>query len=292
MQTPPPFEYERATSVTHALQLLEHHGPEARLLAGGHSMLPMMKLRIARPEVLIDINDLVGELNYIRMESNELCIGAMARHADVLNSALVGEHFKILHDAERVVADPIVRNRGSVGGSLGQADPSEDLSAAFAAVHANVVITNSSGTRSVSSRAFSTGYYETVCGPAEMITEVRIPIRPGVGSSYHKVERRMGDWAVAAAGACVWMDGDTVTDLGIGVTAVGAPHHCSPEAEEILRGKVVTPELIEAAGATVSSTCAPQADQRGPEDYKRHLAGELTKRALRSAIARSKGLAG
>ena len=254
-------------------------------------MLPMMKLRLARPELLIDINDLVGELNYIRIEGDELCIGAMARHADVLNSALVGEHFKILHDAERVVADPIVRNRGTVGGSLGQADPSEDLSAAFAAIHANVIVTNSSGKRSVSSREFSTGMYETVCGPAEMITEVRIPIRPGSGSSYHKVERRIGDWAVAAAGACVWMNGDTVTDVGIGVTAVGAAHHCSPEAEAVLRGKVVTDALIEAAGAAVSATCNPQADQRGPEDYKRHLAGELTKRALRTAIARSKGLA-
>lgn len=254
-------------------------------------MLPMMKLRLARPELLIDINDLVGELDYIRIEGDELCIGAMARHADVLNSALVGEHFKILHDAERVVADPIVRNRGTVGGSLGQADPSEDLSAAFAAIHANVIVTNSSGKRSVSSREFSTGMYETVCGPAEMITEVRIPIRPGSGSSYHKVERRIGDWAVAAAGACVWMNGDTVTDVGIGVTAVGAAHHCSPEAEAVLRGKVVTDALIEAAGAAVSANCNPQADQRGPEDYKRHLAGELTKRALRTAIARSKGLA-
>jgi len=290
MQTPPPFEYERATTVDHALQLLERLGEEARLIAGGHSLLPMMKLRLARPEHLIDINDLAGELGYVRIEGDELCIGAMCRHADLLSSAVAGEHYRILHDAEKVIADPVVRNRGTIGGSLGQADPSEDLSAAFAAAHASVVIASSSGRRSVPARGLVTGPYETVVGPAEMIVEVRLPIRPGGGSAYCKVERRAGDWAVAAAGACLWMDGDTITDIGIGLTAVGAPHHCSPEAEDALRGKPATDANIDAAGAAASANCSPYSDQRGPEDYKRHLAGELTKRAVRKAIARSKGL--
>ena len=290
MQTPPPFEYERATSVDHAIGLLERLGEDARLIAGGHSLLPMMKLRLARPEHLIDINDLAGELGYVRLDGDELCIGAMCRHADLLSSALAGEHFRILHDAERVIADPVVRNRGTVGGSLGQADPSEDLSAAFAAANAAVMITSSSGTRRVPARELVVGPYETVVGPAEMITEVRLPIRPGVGSAYIKVERRVGDWAVAAAGACVWLDGDTIRDAGVGLTAVGAPHHCSPQAEDALRGQPATEATIEAAGAAASASCNPYSDQRGPADYKRHLAGELTKRAIRSAIARSKGL--
>ncbi len=147
MQTPAPFGYERATSVSHAVALLEQLGPEARLVAGGHSLLPMMKLRLARPEHLIDINDLVDELSYVRVEDDELRIGAMTRHAELLASAVAGEHFRILHDAERVIADPVVRNRGTVGGSLGQADPSEDLSAVFAALRATVVIHGSAGTR-------------------------------------------------------------------------------------------------------------------------------------------------
>jgi carbon-monoxide dehydrogenase medium subunit len=289
MQTPAPFSYERATSVADAVALLERLGPEARLVAGGHSLLPMMKLRLARPEHLIDINDLAGELSYVRVDGDALCIGAMTRHAEQLGSAVAGEHFRILHDAERVIADPIVRNRGTVGGSLGQADPSEDLSAVFAALRAEVVIHGRDGARRVSARELHVGPYETAVGDAEMITEIRVPIRPGSGSAYQKVERRAGDWAVAAAGACVWLDGDTVRDVGIGLTAVGAEHFCAPAAEDALRGAPISDDAIDAAGALAAEHCNPSTDQRGPADYKRHLAGELTKRALRTAIARAKG---
>lgn len=289
MQTPAPFGYERATSVTHAVALLEKLGPEARLVAGGHSMLPMMKLRLARPEYLIDINDLVDTLNYIRVEDGHLCIGAMTRHADLLSSALAGQHYKILHDAESVIADPIVRNRGTVGGSIGQADPSEDLSAVFSAAKGSIVITSSSGTRIVAARDIHDGPYQTVVGPAEMITEVRLPIRAGAGSSYQKVERRAGDWAIAAVGACVWMDGETITDVGIGLTAVGSAHFCSPEAEAVLIGMPATEANIAAAAAAAAAASRPSTDQRGPVEYKRHLAGELTTRALRAAIARARG---
>jgi aerobic carbon-monoxide dehydrogenase medium subunit len=289
MQTPAPFGYERATSVSHAVALLEKLGSEARLVAGGHSMLPMMKLRLARPEYLIDINDLVDTLSYIRVENNELRIGAMTRHADLLNSAVAGEHFRILHDAERVIADPVVRNRGTVGGSIGQADPSEDLSSVFSAAKASIVITSSSGTRIVAARDIHDGPYQTVVGDAEMITEVRLPIRPGGGSAYKKVERRAGDWAVAAAGACVWLNGDVISDVGIGLTAVGSKHFCSPDAEASLIGKPPTEENLAAAGAIAAAGCNPSTDQRGPAEYKRHLAGELTTRALRTAIARARG---
>jgi aerobic carbon-monoxide dehydrogenase medium subunit len=289
MQTPAPFGYERATSASHAIALLEQYGSEARLVAGGHSLLPMMKLRLARPEYLIDINDLVADLSYVRVEGDSLAIGAMTRHNELLGSAVAGEHYRILHDAERVIADPVVRNRGTVGGSIGQADPSEDLSAVFAAARGTIVIQGSGGRREVSAREIHNGPYSTVVGDAEMIVEVRLPIRPGGGSAYSKVERRAGDWAIAASGVCVWLDGDIITDVGIGLTAVGAEHFCAPAAEAALIGKPATEENIAAAGALASEHCNPPTDQRGPSDYKRHLAGELTKRALRTAIERAKG---
>ncbi len=288
MQVPAQFEYERATSVDHALALLSQFGDEARIVAGGHSLIPMMKLRLARPEALIDINGL-AELSYVRIDGDALRVGAMTRHADLLGSALVAEHFPIFVDAERVIADPIVRNRGTVGGSLCQADPSEDLSAAFAAVNAVAVIQGAGGTREVPVRAFHTGPYETVVGPAELLIELRVPIRPGGSSAYQKVERRVGDWAVGAAGAALWLDGDTVADVGIGLTALGAEHFCVPAAEDFLRGAAASDENFERAGELAAEHCNPSADQRGPVDYKRHLAGVLTARALRRAAARARG---
>jgi carbon-monoxide dehydrogenase medium subunit len=292
MQVPAQFDYERATSVRHAIALLSRYGPESRLVAGGHSLIPMMKLRIANPETLIDINDLT-ELTGISIDGDALRIGAMVRHTELLESPLAAEHFSILVDAERVIADPVVRNRGTVGGSLCQADPSEDLSAAFTALHAIAVIEGDGGRREVPTREFHTGPYQTVVGDAEVLVEIRVPIRPGGGSAYTKVERRVGDWAVAAAGAALWLDGppgeETITEVGIGLTAVGAEHFCAVQAEDALRGGPATEEAFAEAGRIAAEHVRPVADQRGPEDYKRHLAGELTTRALRRATARAQG---
>src|SRR5581483_6705292 len=282
VQTPAPFEYERATSIGHAVALLERFGPEARLVAGGHSLLPMMKLRLAGPEYLIDINDLT-DLDYIRLDGDAIAIGAMTRHAALLASPLLAEHYPIFRDAERVIADPVVRNRGTIGGSMCQADPSEDLAAVASALSATLVIQGTDGTRVVGAREFHTGPYETVVGPAEILTEVRIPIRPGAGSAYEKVERRAGDWGATDAG------GETVADVGIGLTAVGAPHFCAEAAEAVLRGRPATAENLAAAAARAAEETNPQTDQRGPAEYKRHLAGELTRRALRRAVARARG---
>jgi carbon-monoxide dehydrogenase medium subunit len=302
MQTPAPVAYERATTVDHALELLERLGPDSRLIAGGHSLLPMMKLRLARPETVIDINGLT-DLDYIRVDGGDLAIGAMTRHAAILDSPIIAEHYSIFTEAERVIADPIVRNRGTLGGSLCQGDPAEDLAAVASALKASVVVRSRSGTRTIAARELHTGPYETAVGPAEILTELRVPIRAGAGSAYEKVERRAGDWAAAAVGAYVVLgDGatqpsrpaagpgsGTIADVGIGLTAVGAQHFCAPDAEEYLIGKPPTDEHLAEAARLAAEGTSPNADQRGPADYKRHLAEELTLRALRRSVARAQG---
>ncbi|HZI36384.1 MAG TPA: xanthine dehydrogenase family protein subunit M [Gaiellales bacterium] len=286
MQTPAAFEYERATSVDGAIASLERLGSEARVIAGGHSLLPMMKLRLANPEHLIDINDLT-ELSYIREQDGEIRIGAMTRHVDLLRSDVLAEHFPLFRDAETVIADPVVRNRGTIGGSLCQADAAEDLSAVCAAVKASVVIRGSGGERVVSMDGFHVGPFTTAVGAAEILTEVRLPVRPNGGSAHEKVERRAGDWAIAAASAAVWMQDGMIGDAGIALSAVGLTTIHVTRAEELLRGKAPSDDLYAEAGTIASEDCSPTSDGRGPVDYKRHLAGVLTQRALRRATARA-----
>jgi carbon-monoxide dehydrogenase medium subunit len=286
VQTPAPFDYERATSVEGAIASLQRIGSGARIIAGGHSLLPMMKLRLANPEYLIDINDL-HELAYIREEGDGLRIGALTRHVELLESELLAERFPVFRDAEQVIADPVVRNRGTIGGSLCQADAAEDLSAVCSALKAKTVIHGADGERIVGMDEFHIGPYMTAVGDGEMLTEVRLPLRPGAGSAHEKVERRAGDWAIAAASAAVWMDGDTITDAGLALSAVGPTTVHVSRAEELLRGKLPSEELFDQAGAIASEDCAPIPDSRGPADYKRHLAGVLTKRALHRAAGRA-----
>jgi len=293
MQVPAPFEYERATSVAHAIGLLERLGSESRVVAGGHSLLPMMKLRLANPEYLIDINGLHDELGYVRVGTDEVRIGAMTRHRELLESPELAALFPIFADAEQVIADPVVRNRGTIGGSLCQADPSEDLSAVCTTLDASCVIQNSSGQRVVSMEDFHRGPYETAVEQAELLTEIRIPIRPGGSSAYQKVERRAGDWAVASVGAAVWMSDGVITDARVGLAAVGPNTTGIPAISDALRGQAPNEELYAAAGAIAASSCSPATDNRGTEQYKRHLADELTRRALRSSVQRIQaGLAG
>jgi carbon-monoxide dehydrogenase medium subunit len=286
MQTPAPCGYERATTVDGAIASLVELGPTARIIAGGHSLIPMMKLRLATPEHLIDINDL-HELAYIRREGDELQIGAMTRHAELLKSELLAEHFPVFADAERVIADPVVRNRGTIGGSLCQADPSEDLSAVCSAVKAGVVIRSSERERVVTMPDFHVGPYVTAVGAAELLTEIRIPIRPGAGSAFEKVERRAGDYAISAASAAVWVDGGRFADVGVALAAAGPFTIDVVRATELLRGQVPSEELFAQAGQIAAEDSMPMPDSRGPIDYKRHLAGVLTKRALRRATARA-----
>ncbi|HSS56953.1 MAG TPA: xanthine dehydrogenase family protein subunit M [Solirubrobacteraceae bacterium] len=286
MQTPAPFGYERATTLEGALQALQEHGSEARIIAGGHSLLPMMKLRLANPEYLVDINEL-AELAYIREDAGEIRIGALTRHVDLLKSELLVRRYPLFRDAEEVIADPVVRNRGTIGGSLCQADAAEDLSAACSAAKAQVVIRGAGGERVVDMEGFHVGPYMTAVGDGEILTEVRLRVRPGAGSAHEKVERRAGDWAIAAASAAVWMDGSTIADVGIALSAVGLTTIHLTRAEELLRGQAPSEELFAQAGGIASEDCSPMPDGRGPVDYKRHLAGVLTHRALRRAAARA-----
>jgi carbon-monoxide dehydrogenase medium subunit len=286
MQVPAPFEYERATSVDHAIGLLERLGDSARLIAGGHSLLPMMKLRLVNLEYVIDINDLHGELGYIRFTDGEVRVGALTRHRELLESDALAAAFPIFRDAERVIADPVVRNRGTLGGSLCQADPSEDLSAVCTTLDASCVIRGSAGERVVTMAEFHRGPYETAVGDDEMLVEIRIPIRPGGSSAYEKVERRAGDWAVTSAGAAVWMDGGVIVDARVGLAAVGPNTTGIPAISELLRGQAPSEEQYARAGAIAAEACTPSTDMRGTEGYKRHLADELTRRALRRSVSR------
>jgi carbon-monoxide dehydrogenase medium subunit len=288
VQTPGPFEYERATSVDGVIATLGRVGPGARVIAGGHSLLPMMKLRLASPEYLIDINDL-RELAFIREDGDELVIGALTRHAELLDNERLATAFPMFRDAERVIADPVVRNRGTIGGSLCQADAAEDLSAVCVAARAHVVIRGADGERSVPMSEFHLGPWTTAVQAGEMLTEIRLPLQTGAGSAHVKVERRAGDWAIAAASAAVWIDGGTISEAGIGLSAVGPMTIHLSRAEEMLRGSAPSDELFDQVAAIASEDCAPVADARGPVDYKRHLAGVLTKRALARATARAQG---
>ena len=288
MQTPAPFGYERATSLDGAIASLQRLGSEARVIAGGHSLLPMMKLRLANPEHLIDINDL-AELAYIREHGDEVRIGALTRHVDLLESELLAEQFPVFRDAEQVIADPVVRNRGTIGGSLCQADAAEDLSAVCSALKATVVIRGPEGERTVSMEDFHVGPYMTAVGAGEILTEIRLPRAGGFQSSsaHEKVERRAGDWAIAAASAAVWMDGGSFAEAGLALSAVGLTTIHLSRAEELLRGQAPSYDLFTQAATIASEDCSPMADGRGPVDYKRHLAGVLTGRALRRATARA-----
>lgn len=286
MQVPGPFEYERATSVDHAVGLLDRLGDGALIVAGGHSLLPMMKLRIANPEYLVDINDLAPELSYILTDPTRVRLGAMTRHREILESDPLAQVCPIFRDAERVIADPVVRNRGTVGGSLCQADPAEDLTTVCAVLDATCLARGPSGEREIPIDDFLAGPYETSLEHNEILIEIRIPLRHNTSSAYAKVERRVGDWAVAAAGATVTLDGQSIAAARVGLTAVNADTAGLRALSHSLVGKPAVEETFAEAGRLAAQACDPVSDMRGDADYKRHLAFELTVRTLRTSVER------
>lgn len=287
MQTPAPCDYSRATSVDDAIAQLQALGGNARILAGGYSLIPMMKLRLANPGHVIDINPLEPELSYIRQEGNEIRIGALTRHVMMLESDLLAQVFPdIFREAEAVLADPVVRNRGTMGGSLCQSDPAEDLSGVVVALKGQAVLRGPGGAeRVVDMDEFHIGPYMTAVGPTEMLIEVRFPIHQGFGGAHEKVERRAGDFAIVAASAALVIQGGTIQEAGVACSAVGPTTMHIKRAEQALIGQAPSEQLFKQAGEIASADVSPNSDGRGPADYKRAVAGVLTTRALSRAAA-------
>jgi carbon-monoxide dehydrogenase medium subunit len=284
---PAAFEYFAPRTVDEALELLERHGDDAKILAGGQSLLPMMKLRIASPRCLIDVNRIDG-LAGLRSEGDRLVIGALCRHAEIAASPIVREHLAIMRDAANQTADVQVRNRGTVVGSLAHADPAGDWPAALMALDTTVTIAAKSGRRTLPLGDFIVDAYTTQVGAGEIVIEisVAIPARPG-GGAYMKFEKRAGDFAVASAGVQLGLEGDRCRTAAISLGAVGATPIRARAAETLLQGKAISPELLAEAEQLVRDAADPFPDTRGSVEYKRHLAGVLFRRSFAIALSRS-----
>lgn len=283
------FDYFAPGSVPEALEMLAGEGPEAKLLAGGQSLIPAMRFRLSQPQALIDLNG-VADLGYLRTSNGHLAIGAMTREAELEESELVHNRFHLLADATRVIADPIVRNMATVGGNIAHADPANDHPAVMLAYDAEVVAVGPGGSRTIAIDDFFTGLFENALEHDEILTEIRIPTpAAGSGGSYHKIERKVGDYAISAVAVQLMMDGDTCTAARIGLTNVSATPMRAENAENALIGQVVSADILEAAGQAAAAECDPSADLRGSVDYKRDLTRILTKRAIQSAVDRAKG---
>ena len=286
---PPSFQYHVPSSVNDAIALLNQYGDEAKLLAGGHSLLPMMKLRFAEPEHLVDINN-IESLKGIREENGEIIIGAMTSENALINSALLQEKCPILPEAARLIADPQVRNRGTIGGDIAHGDPGNDHPALMMALDASFTLVGPNGSRQVAANDFYLGTFYTVLEADEILTEIRIsPQPPNTGASYQKLKRKTGDFATAAAAAVIEMSGETCQRARISLTNLGPTALRASDAEAVLAGQVITDELIDQAAQRAMDICDPAEDLRGDVEYKTHMGGEMTRRAIRTAVERAKG---
>jgi len=286
---PPAFDYAVPKTLNEAVALLGQN-PEAKILAGGHSLIPMMKFRLASPALLVDLNRLEG-LAYIREDGGWLKIGAMTREADLDDSDLFHKRYPLLADTTKMIADPVVRNMATVGGNLAHADPANDHPATMLAYGAQLVAAGPKGERVVPVDQFFKGPFETALAHDEILTEIRIPApKSGSGGAYLKVERKVGDFATAAVAAQVALDAKgNCESVGIGLTNVGLTPIKATKAEESLKGKKPDDANIRAAAQLAAEAAQPSSDQRGSEEYKRSLVKTLTVRALRKAVERAKG---
>ena len=288
---PGQFDYHAPRSVEDALALLAQHDG-AKILAGGQSLIPAMRFRLALPETLIDINGIDG-LSYVREENGHLVIGGLTRESDLEDSDLVAERFPLLADTTKVIADPLVRNLATVGGNLAHADPANDHPATMLAYGAEVVARGPDGERTIPIDDFFVDLFQSALGPAEILTEIRIPMpAAGSGGAYLKLERKVGDYAISAVAVELTMEGDRVGSARIGLTNVNPVPMRATDAEAALNGQVPTAEVLEAAGQAAAAQCDPSADLRGGVDYKRDVTRVLTKRAIAKAVERAMGRAG
>ena len=285
---PAAFDYLRAHTTDEAFAHLQQHGAEARVLAGGQSLIPAMRFRLARPAVLVDINSL-ADLNYLRISDRLLAVGALARDSDIEHAPWIGEtRWSLIHDVSRVVADPVVRQMGTVVGSLCHNDPAGDWTAVALASRATVVVRGKAGTRRVPIDDFLVDSFATAVGEGEMALGAEFPVPDDrTAGSYQKVERKVGDFATAAAAVQVSLNADgTIRSAGVALSAAGACAVRVDAAEQLLTGQKPSAELIRAASNAAWQRSAPQADLRGTVDYKKHLAGTLVARGLRQALGR------
>jgi aerobic carbon-monoxide dehydrogenase medium subunit len=286
---PPPFDYHAPKTLPEAVALLGQLGDEAKILSGGQSLLPLLKLRFAQPAHLVDIGRIPG-LDYIKEEGGVLKIGALAREAALETSEVVRTRYPILADTAAVIADPIVRNLATVAGNLAHGDPANDHPATMLALGAEVVATGPKGARTIPIADFFTGIFTTALGPAEVLTEIRIPAPPpGSGGAYVKLERKVGDFATAGAAAFLVLKGGVVERAGIGLTNVAPSPLKAREAEAFLVGKPPDEKAFAEAGRLAGAAASPGADRRGSVEYKKEMARVLTVRALRKAAQRAGG---
>lgn len=285
---PPAFEYLRPATIPEAIVLLQQHGEDAKILSGGQSLIPMMKLRIARPAYLVDINRIAG-LSYVKEEGGFLRIGGLTREAELEASPLIHSKYPILVDTAHVIADPQVRNLATVAGNLAHGDPANDHPATMLALGAQIVATGAGGERIIAIEEFFLSLFSTALQQGEILTEIRIPVPPTrSGGAYFKLERKVGDFATAAVAAQVTLDDKgAVQRAGIGLTNVGATPIQAKKAEDFLRGKKLDAANTAQAAQLAADEAQPSSDLRGPAEYKKGLVKELAKRALSRAAERA-----
>lgn len=288
---PPPIEYAAPSTLDEALSLLHARGDEAKVLAGGQSLMPLLSMRLARPSLLVDLNRVSG-LAYIRRDSGHLAVGALTRQRDLETSALAGELVPLLVEAVRQVGHVAIRNRGTVGGSVAHADPAAELPAAVAALSAELVVAGPGGSRSLPPEEFFATYLTTALAPDEILTEIRVPISPpGAGYAVEELARRHHDFALAATFALVALDGDgRCSEARVGIAGASPVPLRPREAEDRLIGEVPTGDTIAAAARAAAQAASPQADVHAPAEYRRHLVEVLTRRALQRAVERAQGV--
>ena len=284
---PAQFDYVRPANLDEALKILADREGEAKLLAGGYSLIPLLKLRLAQPGLLVDLRDVTG-LDAIVETDDDLQIGAKATHRQIHENETI-QRYPILHDVSGGIGDPQVRNWGTIGGSVAHADPASDWPAVLLAANANIVCRGPSGERIVASRDFFLDTFTTAIEPTEVLTEIRLGRRPrGMGGAYTKLERRAGDFATAGVAAIVLLDdGGTMSFAGIGVTGVSPSPYAATDAEAALTGQRPSEDVFRAAGDAAAAMSDPGSDTRGPVNYKRAMVAELAVRSLRKAVERA-----
>ena len=286
---PAAFEYSAPVSLSEALSQLADLGSDGRILAGGQSLIPMMKLRLATPAHLIDINRLT-DLAYVRRENGHLAIGALARHADIVSSADVKAASSMMASAAPWISDPLVRNRGTLCGSVAHCDPEGDWNSVMLALGGSVVAVSSGGERTIPIGEFVVDFFTNSLQPNEMVKEVRVPVDgPSAGGTYLKLERKIGDYATVGVAVQLSLEGDKIAQAGIGLTSVDAHNIKATEAEKMLVGERPGPELFASAAEVAASSCHPSSDVRGPSEFKRAVVREYVLRGLQSALEVARG---